>query len=147
MKKLFIPLSFFILAVFASCEKGLAPDAYRASDSQKPNSVYRTSEEVLDIAQHSLKLLDGHPTRSGIMVRELDLKNGIGVFTDKATRSLSLHGIDTLMYVVNFKNNAGFAMISARRDLPPLLAVTEDGSLVNGKSSGMMRLMLIFKLY
>lgn len=38
---------------------------------------------------------------------------------------------DTLYYVVNTEDNAGYALIAADRNLPPVLAVTESGNIEN----------------
>lgn len=90
----------------------------------------RSYEEALLVAQQSISMLDkASLTRSAIPSRSLDLDNGAFVVcTDNLeTRSSCDSENDTLMYVFNFNDNKGFALVSANMQTEALLAITEQG--------------------
>lgn len=82
----------------------------------------RTMSEALAIAQSSTKLLSSGNTRS-VSEKKINLKDLRVVC--KATRSAT--DIDTLMYVFNFEDSLGFAIVSANEFTPGLIAITESG--------------------
>ncbi len=83
----------------------------------------RSQEEAVEIAQSSMSMLDdnGIGTRAG--GRHID-KNKIKVIATQGTRSTLP---DTLMYVINFADKEGYAVVSANRATEGLLAITEKG--------------------
>ncbi|MBR5780852.1 MAG: C10 family peptidase [Bacteroidales bacterium] len=88
-----------------------------------PELKKRSLQEVLDIAQNATSLL-GHKSRSAES-RTIDLENIQYVCTNKNSRSQSS---DTLLYVVNYANDNGFAVVSANTSTTDLIAVTEKGN-------------------
>lgn len=90
----------------------------------------RSYEEALLVAQQSISMLDkASLTRNAVPSRSLDLANGAFVVcTDNLeTRSSCDSENDTLMYVFNFNDNKGFALVSANMQTEALLAITEQG--------------------
>lgn len=87
----------------------------------------RTAAEAIQIANDAIGMLDDVPQpKSRREGRHLDVYNGIHVIkSDIRGRS---EESDTLMYVINYADNLGFAMVSALRNTPELIAVTTDGS-------------------
>ena len=126
--KLQINTLFIILAslglLAASCTSIVDPAYDGEMQSQEHKSNIRTVEEVIDIAEKSLMKF-GIETKSGIPSRTINRSN-VKVLYNTATKSLPHE--DTLMYVVNFNENQGFALISADRRDPELLILTESGN-------------------
>lgn len=89
----------------------------------------RSMSEVLQIANNAAQLLQGVQTRSAI--RTVDPTATQYVITP-STRNAG--GNDTLLYIVNYADEQGFAVISANRQAEGLLAVVEQGTYgVDGK--------------
>lgn len=89
----------------------------------------RSYEDALKIAQASISMLNDSKTstRGVSNTRKIDLDNSKKVVKfDTKTRS-DLGVNDTLIYVFNFENNEGFALISASKKTEGLLAITEKG--------------------
>ena len=131
MKKQLFPLVLLALIGFITCEKQPGRIEMK-SDSYTPTSIYRSYAEAHDWAEYSINLLDQTNTKSS-KTRELEL--GI-CYAVPSTRSVENNGIDTLIYVFNFKNNEGFSIIAANKNTPPLVAVVESGHYVPGEATG-----------
>lgn len=114
----------FALSIsLASCGENDALVDALEKDNATPQSEIRSIDEAYEIAAQSLTWFDSADSRSS--VRLLPSKNEVKVFKSKESRGESS---DTLMYVVNFQDEEGFAIIPANRNMPELLAVTESGS-------------------
>lgn len=89
-------------------------------------SRFRSYNEALNIAKSAAKMVGDNTDKSrGVTTeRTVDTKNGVKVVATPGSRSASP---DTLMYVFNFADNEGFAVVSAVPEAEPLLAVTESG--------------------
>lgn len=127
MKKLI----YFVIIALAACtniDDNLGESANEQSESQvPPKSLIRSVDDAMIIAQQSLTMLDRTTTRTDEgSTRKIDLANGIKTIVSNGTRSDG-GGKDTLMYVFNFENNEGFAIVAAPRCVEGLLAVTESG--------------------
>ena len=95
---------------------------------------YRTYEEALAVAQDAIGLLgESSTTRSG-KPRTVNTSDVQYILNSSATRSDDEP--DTLMYVFNYEDNAGFAVVSANRATEELIAVTEQGNYVAGEETG-----------
>ena len=67
-------------------------------------------------------------TRGVAPVRKLNLKDGVKAFRKAGTRSGEASSDnDTLLYVFNFENNEGFALVSASKNTEGLMAIVEQG--------------------
>ena len=92
-------------------------------------SVNRNMDEVLQIANNAARLLENAQTRS--VGRTID-PAATQYVVAPATRAGG--GNDTLLYIVNYTDEQGFAVVAANRNTEGLLAVTEQGSYgVDGK--------------
>lgn len=91
-------------------------------------SEYRSRKEAIGIVEHATILFDNMATRStsSVKINESDIYAIIGMDDGKETRSNSQ---DTLIYVVNFENDNGYALVSANRSTEGLIAITESGHL------------------
>ena len=120
MKKLLYIATAIILA---SCSNDSMDFEQQEITQQKQLSKNRTVSEAIDIANNAVvQFFD--VTRAGGKVVDID---NIEVVTSSATRSGG-EGGDTLLYVVNYADNNGFAVVSANRNTEGLLAVTEQGN-------------------
>ncbi len=90
----------------------------------------RSYDEALFIAKQSISMLDSNNGTRGIAPsRSINLDEGTIVICsdDIMTRSLGVSESDTLMYVFNFNDDQGFAIVSAEKTTEGLIAVTEFG--------------------
>lgn len=90
----------------------------------------RSYDEVLEIAQNSISMLQDSTaiTRGEATGRTLNLENGVKIYRQKVTRADGSVSNDPLLYVFNFNDDKGFAVVSANRATEGLLAVVENGS-------------------
>lgn len=87
----------------------------------------RSYNEAFEIAQKSIAMVEtSNVTRSSVQ-RRIDPDNSF-VFSSKGMTRLANEASDTLLYVFNFENEEGFALVSASRNTEGLLAITESGS-------------------
>lgn len=89
-------------------------------------SRFRSYDEALNVAKSAASMVDEKDgkSRGTSSERTINTISGVKVVTTPGSRSASP---DTLMYVFNFDNNEGFAVVSAVPESEPLLAVTESG--------------------
>lgn len=124
MKKIIYLFAF--AALFVACEK--------EEMSTPPLSVEDPLAEVIRIAQEGAAMLGDAQTRS-VVARRID-RSSISCKINPATRAGEAD--DTLYYVVNYADNAGFAIVSAddnASDGARLIAVTESGSYTAGETT------------
>lgn len=112
----------FFLLVLLGCEKTYLAEPESSEQTKIGVSQYRTKEQVVALATSSLSLISGVPTKS-CLAREIE---SVQCLIKHGTKGDSAKE-DTLVYVVNFKNNDGFSLISAKKNKTPILAVTESG--------------------
>lgn len=135
-KKVLLILSVLMsLGLFSSCSSS-DDDASTASKvleslpamSSNSGSEIRSYEEALAIAQASIPMLEqsSSTTRSVGTQRKIDI-NDKKVFKLNSKTRNALNINDTLIYVFNFEDNAGFALVSASKNTDGLLAITEQG--------------------
>lgn len=86
----------------------------------------RSYEEALKVAEQSISIISDKQTRSANDNRTIDIKSQKYITSRIKTRSGS-DIRDTLMYVFNFTNNKGFAIVSANLNTEALIAVTDKG--------------------
>ncbi len=92
-------------------------------------SRFRSVSEAYEIAMRATSMLDdcGEVRARGGALRMLDVKNPVKVIRNPLSRSSAAIN-DTLMYVVNYADSMGFAVVSAVKGTPELIAVTMSGS-------------------
>lgn len=113
-----------VVGVLTACEKSEFDAASIKQQHMDPLEVYLTR-----VAEEGIALLGDVPTRSG--GRRVVDPSRIKVALSSSTRSGES---DTLFYVVNFADSAGFALIDAdTTSRQPLFAVTEKGNYTPGE--------------
>lgn len=81
--------------------------------------------KAMQTARDAAGLLDSEPATRSEQDRQIDENEIKFIVADNSTRSESES--DTLMYVFNYMDNAGFAVVSAVGESGEMLAVTEQG--------------------
>lgn len=119
-------ISIFALAIMvASCSNQELIDSDFQQPAPKQTSSIRSYEEALQIAQASIQMVDGQTQTRATSPRKISLSDSKVCLGGSITRSET--GNDTLMYVFNFEDNQGFAVVSANRATEGLIAITESG--------------------
>ncbi len=102
-------------------------------DNMNPTSItvegLRTPDEAIAIAENALNLISdvsAPHSRKG-SIRKVDYTLQAKVIGSRIQKSRTATA-DTLMYVINYTDSMGFALVSALRNTPELLAVTISGS-------------------
>lgn len=90
------------------------------TETIKPRTL--APSEAIELAQRAAE--DFFPAKGRQVSRFAALSN-VKIIKNHSSRS---NGSDTLMYIVNFNEDAGYAIIGARRDRKNILAVIENGS-------------------
>ncbi len=123
MKRIILSFA-VIICLSISCEKTeqvsvLEPEIINDNSS-------RSFSEAIKIAQKSADLLNsGEESTRSKLKRNLDLSQTYAIMS-KNTRSSTIG--DTLMYIFNFADEQGYAIIPKNANAPELIAVTEKGS-------------------
>lgn len=120
---------------FISCSSEYDIDNEGSTVAQKGlsagfNTDTRSYEEALTIAQNSISMVESsdNQTRSTSKHRSINEKGGVFTVSSSSTSTRTGNAAnDTLLYVFNFNDDQGFAVVSANRNTEGLLAVTESG--------------------
>lgn len=124
-----IVFTFVAALVMAACTNQETIETAPAVPTAKTaHSNTRSYDEALKIAENAIGMLEdsNSTTRNGDKCRKIDLSDNKVIMRDAKTRGES-DGSDSLIYVFNFENNEGFALVSASKNTEGLLAVTEQG--------------------
>lgn len=127
-------LFLYVLLGFVACTGEEFKNEVIDNDKSRSNLYnpnHRSYAEAVEIAQNSIKMLKNGSslTRGTEPARTLNLKAGVKAVRQTVTRSNgSVYDNDTLLYIFNFNNNRGFAVVSAYRQTDGLVAVIESGS-------------------
>lgn len=142
MKKVFDykkVVAIFAAATLFACTQDFNPEFAQVENEQDESTTMkalpkrRTYEEALIIAQNAIGMLgESSATRSG-KPRAVNTDDVQYIVNSSSTRSTDEP--DTLMYVFNYEDNAGFAVVSASRATEELIAVTEQGSYTVGEET------------
>lgn len=128
MNKLIKQSTFLAVILLAACsseEPIVTEGSTNNAETSNCNSALRSEAEVLDAASRALSILDDNVAISRTQTRHIDfsIKPQV-ILTKSKSRGNSS---DTLMYVVNYVDSMGYAVIAAHRNAPELIAVTEQG--------------------
>lgn len=123
----------------ASCQKEdvvVTSDVSTAvkSEVQTSKNLHVSYKDAIQIATEAVAMLEGDAQTRSAVKRRVDLSK-VKYHITPQTRSGE--GGDTLYYVVNYADSAGFALVSTTRaDGDPLIAVTEQGNYTPGEETG-----------
>ena len=128
---------FFGCWLLASCtaDPGTEPGPFGENPptAEKPHAV--PVEQALEELQSVLEEIDipaedGAVTRSGGIRRVKNVTTvSPEVLSPGGTRSEATADVEDLLYIVNFENEAGYAILGADDRLEPVYAVVDEGSL------------------
>lgn len=127
---------FFGCWLLASCtaDPGTEPGPFGENPptAEKPHAV--PVEQALEELQSVLEEIDipaedGAVTRSGGIRRVKNVTTvSPEVLNPDGTRSEATADVEDLLYIVNFENEAGYAILGADDRLEPVYAVVDEGS-------------------
>ena len=143
MRKLLIaPLFLLLLGACTDAEQNLET----AQSSDDPFFV--SEHSALSIANSAVSSLDAslHPAKTRTsekrQVKSVDLVYNATAFT----RSEYLTGMNTGLYIVNYNDDKGFAVVSSDKRLRPIYAVSDSGSLHIRDTVGNKGLAIFFNI-
>lgn len=121
MKKL---LYLMAIASFVACTNDEEMNLLTETMPEESVSVEKRSfQEALEVAQNAPEIFGGTTTRGEL--KQVTLADTQYIISDASTRN---DAPDTLMYVFNYEDNQGFAVVSANKSTEALIAVTEQGN-------------------
>lgn len=142
MERIKLLLSAFIIVLLCACaaEDFQEEEVSQYIELSKSIKNKRSYTEAYEIAQKAATMFEHenpYLSRSK-WVRKIDTQKGVhfvtqqykpvGTLADANGRRLSRgNEKDTLLYVFNYENNQGFAVVSANKNKDALLAVTDSG--------------------
>ncbi len=150
---LYMILLLSVVVLYSNCTDEVVGFDDVLTAEAKENPKKRSVAEAIQIAQNAIPMLDDSiQTRNSLSTRQIDYGQVPLVICSnemKLTRSSVNEGNDTLMYVVNYADNQGFAVVSAERGTEGLIAVTESGHYdpSDTTDTGFRRYMSAAKLY
>lgn len=118
-------IALIISTAISSCNESDMPAVTFSQKEQFNNlsSKTRSFDEAFAVAEKALYFLDRNNSRTQ---NRTIVSNKAFAILNK-THSSRNNSSDTLLYVINYDNNEGFAVVSASKHTPALLAVTESG--------------------
>lgn len=123
MKRLLQLLIAATAAVMASCSSDNLPELQNAREKDPVLAPHRVSlNEALNHADRYLEAIEGVRTRHARIPASVEIL-GSNIPTRSSQSS------DTLLYVVNYANDQGFAVLAADDRLMPVYAISETGRL------------------
>ena len=144
MNRILTFLMFGIAIIVSSCSSMDEPIS--SFPTEDKTEVYKVTveeaEEAVTDFLSQMDLGDGDLSRSGSTMREIADVQAIRN-TSVISRSTDIAGIDTLMYIVNFKDDEGFAIVGADKRTESIIALVETGtfsldSLQEGTDEGLL---------
>lgn len=132
MRKFIISIYVFLIFSLIGCsapfdEQPILPDAQASIQDHSSDII--PIEEALSNLRTTMEAITGtERTRSlytdnTLSIQDIQISGG-----KQATRSTEYVLPDTMVYVVNFTDEKGFAVLGALRSLEPVYAITESGS-------------------
>lgn len=128
-KNLTTLLLFLIIMASQSCSDEM-PEPISSEKSVPIQSDYISIDEAISMAINASSLLASDTETRTFNLRAVDTTSPYVALTTDGTRSNN----DTTLYVVNYANNQGYAIISHRRIEKPILAVTAQGNITTTDS-------------
>lgn len=123
-----------VIAMGMACTKDYDAAA-TCDESQSAETHRRTATIPLETALSELDAaLDAiYPSTRGVASKTYSQEN-VSVCGGISTRSDSAADLpDTIVYVVNFDNSEGFAVLGAQEGMTPVYAITDNGGLAPGE--------------
>lgn len=132
MKQLKLLFIFAIpLILFACTEEPLGN--YKSILISECKSHQISEEKALYELNSVLKGIENSTTRSGSYQQVADISTLKVSDIVKLTRVNYISDIENLIYIVNFENNDGYAILAADDRLEPVIAIVDRGNLTREK--------------
>ena len=121
------------LSVVTACSDYDSSQEVYYTNSTSTSDI-RSLDEALKIAQSSISLLESDAVTRSLSGRKINLKDCKIVKAGLTRNAKNVN--DTILYIFNFENNEGFAVVSALRNTEGLIAVTEKGNYSSDTPTG-----------
>ena len=127
MRKKVFYVAVATLMLFACTNEGLEDIA--STPSETVTSYKVTPEEAQDIVQGLVEEMECNALTRGLKVEiaNVDVLRRSAIQTRIGETETPI-GLDTLMYVVNFANDNGFALVAADKRTEPIFALVDEGN-------------------
>lgn len=112
-------------AIFISCNETSIPSITEYGKDKIVESSKRSLSEAKEIALNATRSLDDGMSRGEAEIRTMTENDVQFILGNRSSRSADT---DTLMYVFNYDDGNGFAIVSANKNTEPLICVTEAGT-------------------
>ncbi len=120
-KRLIHFLTWTLLLASASCsDEAAMVESPQPAETQISSNI-RTADEVLSIAANAAKMKSSNSRAGEIKVNPKSL---FAIYDNDSRAGNS----DPLLFAVDFEDNNGFTIISAMRNLPPVICLTDNGA-------------------
>lgn len=117
-----------VIALFASCST--TEDEVSTTRTRMQSNSFSDSETTIPL-DRALKSLDdfikkNYPITKGTSFSEIE---SISNYCSSGQRTKSSNESTPDAYIINYKNNSGFAILGAKSNLPDVIAVVESGTI------------------
>ena len=129
-------ISVSLLLILTACQSDLDTLTVASHDSQ---SVYATSSSTTISPEDAIQQALAFTTSMKKVTRSAEFDKQVSsvyawrsseIYSNDVTRSATTSALpDTLLYIVNFEANSGYALVSASTKVPGVVAYIENGSL------------------
>lgn len=123
MKKTLALITVLVIIITGCNDDSVIPQQIHDHVAVSNVARVRTLDEAMQIAVDAISMLPTEQSRGS--VRSINSTHTKIILNKRVTRNN--YTSDTLMYVFNFDNDAGFAIVSANRATDGLFAITESG--------------------
>lgn len=128
MKAKFKTLFFFLcVALFCSCS-----DVEEQTGQLQGNglqSFWVSSDSAIAISNQAIQAIAEQKATRSSSRREVNSVNLISLTPNVNTRATNERAINTSLYLINYKDNKGFSVVSSDKRLRPLYAVSDTGNI------------------
>lgn len=118
-------LCLLLVNMLLSCSTYDMPDVLQSVDDSPNKPLIKKSrsiDEAIEIAEDAIKYISCNDSRSKGRVIN---RSSINYMINRSSRSADC---DTVMYVINFNDEEGFALVAYDKDVPGLIAITDMGN-------------------
>lgn len=119
------PYKFIFIVLLSILSVGCTELETASTETRSENQI-RSIEEATEIAMESMKLFYGDTIESRLNT-SITLSTDTPVQIIRGTHSRS-NCSDTLIYIINFADDMGFAVVSANKSFPGLMGISNSGN-------------------
>lgn len=96
----------------------------------KVSSFIVSPDSAIAISNQAIRAIsENSETRSSQSKRQVNSVKLVNLASNVATRSQNGNAINSSLYIINYKDNKGFAIVSSDKRLRPLYAISDTGNI------------------